>query len=280
MARWAIGDVQGCCDELEELLARIGFCAASDQLWLVGDLVNRGPRSLAVLRLVHNLGDSAVCVLGNHDLHLLAVALSGARQRKSDTLAEILDAPDRDTLLEWLRQRPLAHFQPAQHGTGGDLLVHAGVVPQWSVAQTLSLAGEVESALRIDARALLAQMYGDEPDRWQPTLAGPARLRLAVNVLTRLRFCTASGRIDLKHNGKPDSARPPLRPWFLAPARATRSVRIVFGHWSALGLYRAEGLIGLDTGCVWGGTLTAINLDQPDAAPISVASRQPRSIEA
>jgi bis(5'-nucleosyl)-tetraphosphatase (symmetrical) len=278
MARWAIGDVQGCCDEFEELIARIGFSADRDQLWLVGDLVNRGPRSLAVLRLVRSLGDNAVCVLGNHDLHLLAVALCGARQRKSDTLAAILTAPDRTELLEWLWQRPLAHLQPAGGG-GGDLLVHAGVLPQWTVAQTLLLAGEVERALRTDARALLSQMYGDEPDHWEPTLSGPARQRLAVNVLTRLRFCTAAGRIDLKHKGKPDSARPPLLPWFLAPARASRDARIVFGHWSALGFYRARGVLGLDTGCVWGGTLTAINLDQADAAPVSVASRQPRSIE-
>jgi len=286
MARWAIGDVQGCCDEFEELLARIGFRADRDRLWLVGDLVNRGPRSLAVLRRVRSLGDNAICVLGNHDLHLLAVALAGAKQRRSDTLAEILAAPDRDSLLEWLWQRPLAHFQPAGGsgtgaggGDGGDLLVHAGVVPQWSVAQTLSLAGEVERALRSDARALLSQMYGDQPDRWQATLAGPARLRLAVNVLTRLRFCTGDGRIELAHKGKPDSVQPPLLPWFMAPARAARGTRIVFGHWSALGLYRAEGLLGLDTGCVWGGALTAIDLDRPEAAPISVASRQPRAIE-
>ncbi|HEX4023186.1 MAG TPA: symmetrical bis(5'-nucleosyl)-tetraphosphatase [Steroidobacteraceae bacterium] len=295
MARWAIGDVQGCCEELEALLARIGFSADRDQLWLVGDLVNRGPRSLAVLRLVRSLGDAAICVLGNHDLHLLAVALAGAKLRKSDTLADILVAPDRDALLEWLCRRPLAHFQPAGNrrvttgtaATGaqrddamaGDLLVHAGVVPQWTVAQTLSLAGEVEQALRSDARGLLSQMYGDEPDRWRDTLSGPGRLRLAVNVLTRLRFCTAAGRVDLKHKGKPDSVSPPLLPWFLARERASRAARVVFGHWSALGLYRADGLLGLDTGCVWGGALTAVDLDRPDAVPVSVASRQPRSIE-
>jgi len=273
MARWAIGDVQGCCDELEALLARIGFSADRDRLWLVGDLVNRGPRSLAVLRLIRSLGENAVCVLGNHDLHLLAVALAGAKLHKNDTIADILAAPDRDALLEWLWQRPLAHFQ------AGDLLVHAGVVPQWSVLQTLTLAGEVERALRSDAPALLAQMYGDQPDRWQPTLSGAARLRLAVNVLTRLRFCTSTGRIDLKHKGTPDSVQPPLLPWFMAPQRASRGTRIVFGHWSALGLYRAEGLLGLDTGCVWGGTLTAVNLDQNDAAPVSVRSRQPRATE-
>jgi bis(5'-nucleosyl)-tetraphosphatase (symmetrical) len=295
MARWAVGDIQGCCEEFEALLTRIGFCADRDRLWLVGDLVNRGPLSLQVLRRVRSLGDSAVCVLGNHDLHLLAVALAGAKLRRSDTLAQILKAPDRDVLLEWLLQRPLAHFEPAtgagaggNGGSGagapgditGDLLVHAGVVPQWSVAQTLSLAGEVGHALRADARALLSQMYGDQPDRWRADLSGIKRLRVAVNVLTRLRFCTRKGRIDLKHKGTPESAPAPLMPWFLAPDRASREARIVFGHWSALGFYRAGGVLGLDTGCVWGGALTAINLDDPEAVPISVASRQPRSIEA
>jgi bis(5'-nucleosyl)-tetraphosphatase (symmetrical) len=292
MARWAVGDIQGCCEEFEALLTRIGFSAGRDRLWLVGDLVNRGPLSLQALRLVRSLGDSAICVLGNHDLHLLAVALAGAKLRRSDTLAQILEAPDRDALLEWLLRRPLAHFEPAAGaggggssagGTGaadGDLLVHAGVVPQWSIAQTLSLAGEVEHALRADARALLSQMYGDQPDRWRADLTGIERLRVAVNVLTRLRFCTRKGRIDLRHKGTPESAQAPLMPWFLAPERASREARIVFGHWSALGFYRAGGVLGLDTGCVWGGALTAINLDDPDAAPVSVASRQPRSIEA
>ncbi|HEY4975435.1 MAG TPA: symmetrical bis(5'-nucleosyl)-tetraphosphatase, partial [Steroidobacteraceae bacterium] len=202
MARWAVGDVQGCCEELEQLLSRIRFSADRDQLWLVGDLVNRGPASLAVLRLVRSLGDSAISVLGNHDLHLLAVAWSGARLRKSDTLSEILAAPDREALLQWLQQLPLAHFEP-QHG---DLLLHAGVLPQWSVAQTLDLAAEVQQALRDNPRALLSNMYSDQPDRWQATLAGPDRLRLVINVLTRLRFCTAEGRVDFKQKGKPDSA--------------------------------------------------------------------------
>jgi len=280
MARWAIGDIQGCCDEFEQLLAAIGFRSDRDQLWLVGDLVNRGPRSLQVLRRVRSFGEGAISVLGNHDLHLLAVALAGARLRKHDTLAPILSAPDRDALLEWLLQRPLAHHQ-ATPGGGfeGDLLVHAGVVPQWSVAQTLTLAGEVERALRTDARTLLSQMYGDEPSRWRAALTGPARLRFAVNVLTRLRFCTADGRIDFKLKGPPGSAPPPWVPWFELPARKERGLRIVFGHWSALGFYRAPGFLGLDTGCVWGGALTAINLDEPQAQPISVASRQSRSSE-
>jgi bis(5'-nucleosyl)-tetraphosphatase (symmetrical) len=277
MARWAIGDIQGCAEELEELLWLIGFSAQRDRLWLVGDLVNRGPRSLQVLRLVRDLGDSAVCVLGNHDLHLLAVALAGAKQRKSDTLAEVLAASDRDSLLEWLLHRPLAHYLPA--APQADLLIHAGVVPQWDVAQTLSLASEVEQALRHDPQALLSNMYGDEPDRWRASLRGIKRLRFAVNVLTRLRFCTRRGHIDLKHKGAPDSAGKPWLPWFAAPERATREARLVFGHWSALGLYQGPGLLGLDTGCVWGGRLTAVDLDAPGSTPRSVPSRQPRSSE-
>jgi bis(5'-nucleosyl)-tetraphosphatase (symmetrical) len=276
MARWAIGDVQGCCDELEQLLARIRFSGGRDRLWFVGDLVNRGPRSLKALRLVHALGDNAVSVLGNHDLHLLAVALAGEKLRKNDTLSEILAAPDRDELLEWLLLLPLAHFEP-EHA---DLLLHAGVLPQWSVALTLQLAGEVQHALRDDPRMLLSGMYGDQPDRWQATLAGPDRLRFAINVLTRLRFCTADGRVDFKQKGKPDSAPKPWLPWFKVPGRASREQRIVFGHWSALGFHSERGVLALDTGCVWGGALTAVNLDDPEAPPVSVPSRQPRSIEA
>ena len=276
MARWAIGDVQGCCDELEQLLARIRFSGERDRLWFVGDLVNRGPRSLKALRLVHALGDNAVSVLGNHDLHLLAVALAGEKLRKNDTLSEILAAADRDELLEWLLLLPLAHFE-SEHG---DLLLHAGVLPQWSVALTLQLAGEVQRALREDPRMLLSDMYGDQPDRWQATLAGPDRLRFAINVLTRLRFCTADGRVDFKQKGKPESAPKPWLPWFKVPGRASREQRIVFGHWSALGFHSERGELALDTGCVWGGALTAVNLDDPEAPPVSVPSRQPRSIEA
>jgi len=276
MARWAIGDVQGCCEELEQLLARIRYSSDRDRLWFVGDLVNRGPCSLQALRRVRALGDNAVCVLGNHDLHLLAVALAGARLRRSDTLSDILAARDRDALLEWLLALPLAHFEP-EHG---DLLLHAGVLPQWSVAQTLELAHEVERTLQHDPRALLSDMYSDQPDRWQPALAAAERRRLTINVLTRLRFCTADGRIDLKQKGKPDSAPRPWLPWFRVPGRASRDTRIVFGHWSALGLLREPGLLALDTGCVWGGALTAVNLDDPAAAPVSVPSLQPRSIEA
>lgn len=275
MSRWAIGDIQGCADELAALIARIGFKSDRDQIWFVGDLVNRGPDSLKALRLVRSLADNAICVLGNHDLHLLAVALAKAKVRKSDTIGAILEAPDRHALIDWLTQRPLAHYAAAED----DLLVHAGVVPQWSVDDTLALASEVQQALRSEPRALLADMYGDEPDRWQSSLKQPDRLRFAVNVLTRLRFCTAEGRIDFRQKGKPESALPPWMPWFKAPHRAAARTRIVFGHWSALGYYNADDVVGLDTGCVWGGALTALNLDEPRARPISVPSRQPRSIE-
>ena len=275
MARWAIGDVQGCADELHELIRQIAFKPDRDQLWFVGDLVNRGPQSLKVLRLVRSLGANAVTVLGNHDLHLLAVALVHAKIRKSDTLDAVLGAPDRDALLEWLASLPLAYHEPA----AGDLLLHAGVVPQWDVPQTLQLSAEVEQALRRSPERLLDSMYGDQPDRWQASLKGAERLRFTVNVLTRLRFCTAEGRVDLKQSGKPGSAPPPLLPWFKVPQRASSGARIVFGHWSALGFHRGENVLALDTGCVWGGALTAIDLDAPHAQPVSVPSRQPRSIE-
>jgi bis(5'-nucleosyl)-tetraphosphatase (symmetrical) len=274
VARWAIGDIQGCDDELGELLDRIGFSPDRDRLHFVGDLVNRGPRSLAVLRRVRALGDNAVTVLGNHDLHLLAVALVGEKLRRSDTLDEILTAPDRDALLEWLLQRPLAHHD-ALHG---DLLVHAGLVPQWTVPEALQLAQEVELALHDHAPKLLRRMYGDEPAMWKPQLRGMQRHRFTVNVLTRLRFCTAKGAIDVKHMGTIADAPPPLLPWFRVPDRLNHGTRIVFGHWSALGFYRGENVICLDTGCVWGGALTALNLDEPDRDPVSVPSRQPRSI--
>jgi bis(5'-nucleosyl)-tetraphosphatase (symmetrical) len=274
MARWAVGDIQGCCDELEELLRRIDFSLDRDRIWFVGDLVNRGPLSLRTLRFVKSLGASAVCVLGNHDLHLLAVALTGAKLRKNDTLGDILTAPDRNNLLEWLLHRPLIHHEPRY----GDLLLHAGVVPQWTTALAVELAHEIESALRRDPVKLLANMYSDEPDQWDPALTGIDRLRFGINVLTRLRFCSAEGRADFRQKGKPESAHKPLMPWFKAPARATADVRIVFGHWSALGLHREPGILGLDTGCIWGGALTAANLDDAAQPLVSVASRQPRSI--
>lgn len=263
MTRYAVGDVQGCHEELRALLARLRFSADRDQLWFVGDLVNRGPASLATLRLVHELRDNAIVVLGNHDLHLLAVAAGVRRRRRSDTLDELLAAKDCEALLEWLSSRPLAHAH------GADLMVHAGVVPQWTVALTLSLAAEVSAALRRDARALFEQMYGDEPDKWDPELSGSERLRFVINVLTRMRVCTADGRVDIAWKGDARLPPQPLRPWFEHPHRASSDARIIFGHWSALGLVQRAGVVGLDTGCVWGGALTAFDLDS-DRPPVSV----------
>jgi bis(5'-nucleosyl)-tetraphosphatase (symmetrical) len=268
VSRYAIGDLQGCCDELQALLTRIGYSADRDRLWFVGDLVNRGPQSLETLRFVRALGDNAVVVLGNHDLHLLAIAHGCHTARRSDTLDEILRAPDREALFEWLATRPLAHFE------AGDLLVHAGVVPQWTVETTLELAREIESALRTDPRHLFEHMYGDEPDRWSADLAGTDRLRFAINVLTRMRVCTTEGRINPRLKGKPPPRGSEWLPWFDVENRRTRGSRVVFGHWSALGLIVREEVIGLDSGCVWGGSLTAFELDGGSAggrAPISVS---------
>ena len=270
MARIAIGDVQGCHDELRALLRAARFSADRDQLWFVGDLVNRGPDSLGVLRLVRALGDNARVVLGNHDLHLLAVARSagGRRLRKDDTLDEVLAAPDRDALLDWLQTRPLAVHAPAGSGARADLrddlMVHAGVPPQWSVADTLRIASEVEAALRNDAPTLFAAMYGDRPDRWDDALVGHDRLRFAINALTRMRFVDRDGVVDLKMKGAPDAAPRGWTPWFDAPGRRSAAARIVMGHWSTLGLVLREDLISLDTGCVWGGALTAVSLDDPE----------------
>ena len=268
MSRHAIGDIQGCCDELRALIKQMGFSADRDRLWFVGDLVNRGPQSLEVLRFVRALEDNAIVVLGNHDLHLLAVACGCRPARGSDTLDEILRATDRDKLLEWLATRPLAHLE------AGDLLVHAGVVPQWTADTTLTLAREVESALRNDPRTLFDHMYGDQPDRWSTDLAGTDRLRFAINVLTRMRVCTDDGRINLRLKGKPPPSGSQWLPWFEVQSRRTQDVRVVFGHWSALGLVLRDDVVGLDTGCVWGGALTAFDLDRSrsaGSAPISVS---------
>ncbi len=265
MARYAIGDLQGCHDDFRQLLDRLHFSIDRDELWLTGDLVNRGPDSLGALRFVKALGDNVTTVLGNHDLHLLAAAFGG-RVRKGDTLAPILAANDRRELIDWLIARPLAVHDARR----GDLLVHAGLVPPWTVDTAMTEAGSVAQALRADPERFFASMYGNEPDRWHEDLAGADRLRFAVNVLTRLRFCTADGRIDLKAKGSPASASPPLAPWFAHARRAAQGTRIVFGHWSTLGLHRTPEFLGLDTGCVWGGALTAVDLDDPESPAVSL----------
>ena len=266
MARYAIGDIQGCLEELRALLAQLRFNADRDELWFVGDLVNRGPDSLGVLRFVRALGANARVVLGNHDLHLLAVAYGGGerRLRADDTLDAVLEAPDREGLLDWLRTRPLA-VRDTSEGRD-DLMVHAGLVPQWSADDALQLAAEVSQRLAREPRAVFAQMYGDEPARWQPQLDGDARTRIVINVLTRLRYCTLDGRIDLRPKNAPGSQARELLPWFEVPRRASAISRIVFGHWSTLGVVRRPQLVALDSGCVWGGALTACNLDLPPEA--------------
>jgi bis(5'-nucleosyl)-tetraphosphatase (symmetrical) len=253
---YLIGDLQGCCDALERLLKKIDFSPSRDQLYFLGDLVNRGPASLRTLRRLSGLGAAATCLLGNHDLHLLAVAHGARKASKGDTLNDILGAPDRPALLDWLRQQRLA--VQAQ----GWLMVHAGVLPDWSMAQTLSLAAEVEALLRgPDLAEFLPQMYGNEPDRWSEDLRSPERLRLIINALTRLRFCDAEGRMDLKTKGDSASAPPGWLPWFDAPGRRSAGQPIAFGHWSTLGLLQRPDLLALDTGCIWGGQLSAARVE-------------------
>ncbi|OGI57693.1 MAG: bis(5'-nucleosyl)-tetraphosphatase (symmetrical) [Candidatus Muproteobacteria bacterium RBG_19FT_COMBO_61_10] len=257
MAVYAIGDVQGCFDPLRALLDKLNYDPGADCLWFAGDLVNRGPQSLQVLRFVRSL-PKAVVVLGNHDLHLLAVASGQAPRKKHDTFDDVLCAPDRDELLGWLRTCPLLHHDAAL----GSVLVHAGLLPQWDLAMALRLAAEAgESIRRSDRNELFTHMYGDLPDHWQDDLGGWARLRIIINAFTRLRYCDAHGRMDLRPKGRPGKQASHLLPWFQVPARMTRNTRIVFGHWSTLGLWDADGVIALDSGCLWGGKLTAVRLD-------------------
>jgi bis(5'-nucleosyl)-tetraphosphatase (symmetrical) len=258
MAVYAIGDLQGCLDPLRRLLDRIAFDPARDRLWFTGDLVNRGPSSLETLRFVRSLGDHAITVLGNHDLHLLAAAWTGSRQgKRHDTLGDVLAAPDRDELLHWLRHRPLLHHDPTLDFT----MVHAGLPPQWDLADAAAAAGELQAVLGgDDFVAFLEKMYGNLPNHWSPELRGIGRLRFIVNALTRLRFLRPDGSIDFASKGPADGARSDLVPWFRYPGRRSAGLRIVFGHWSLLHGGRFDGAFGIDTGCVYGGRLTALNL--------------------
>ena len=263
---YLIGDVQGCCGALDRLLAKIDFSASRDHIFVLGDLVNRGPQSLETLRRLRGLGSSATCLLGNHDLNLLALAHGVRKPHKGDTIGEILDAPDRSEWLDWLRQRRMAVFA---HGW---LMVHAGVVPQWDVAQTLRLAGEVETLLRGDALAgFLPQMYGDQPARWSESLAGAERTRFVVNVLTRARFVAADGTLDLVTKDGIGGAPTGFYPWFEVPDRRTEGAPIAFGHWATLGLIDRPDLLALDTGCVWGRQLSAARIDGARREIIQVA---------
>jgi bis(5'-nucleosyl)-tetraphosphatase (symmetrical) len=256
MATYAIGDIQGCCAELEKLLTQIPFNPAADRLWFVGDLVNRGPNSLDVLRLVKALGDAAIIVLGNHDLHLLAVAAGIAKMHRSDTLQEILSAPDRDELLAWLRAQRLIYRE------NKFVLLHAGLLPNWTITQAQELASEVEKELHGHRYVnFLQHLYGNQPSSWRDDLLGWDRLRVITNALTRMRICTAAGEMEFKFNAELPNIPAGYYPWFDVPGRANADAIIICGHWSALGLKIAPNVIALDTGCLWGGALTAIRLE-------------------
>jgi len=262
MAIYAIGDVQGCYDELMALLEQIHFNPAADRLWFTGDLVNRGPKSLDVLRFVMNLGDKAVTVLGNHDLHLLAISCGHSKLRKDDTLKDILKASDRDDLLQWLRFRPLLYHAPELEM----YLVHAGLPPQWTVTQAQEYSWEVENVLRSErVDKYFENMYGNKPGRWKPTLTGWDRMRFITNCFTRLRYVDGSGKLCLGAKGPIGSQPENCLPWFRHPARQSKEAQFIFGHWSTLGYYEGDGVIAMDTGCLWGGMLSAVRLDTSSA---------------
>jgi len=266
MATYAIGDVQGCYDELQALLERVGFNREHDKLWFVGDLVNRGPKSLEVLRFIRELGDRAVVVLGNHDLHLLTQHEGFERKRKDDTFEDVLGAPDARELVDWLRARPMMHVE------GNWAMVHAGLLPQWTIQGGLSLAKEVEAALRGPSyRDFLASMYGSKPERWDDALTGWDRLRVIVNAMTRMRFCTREGAMEFRTRG----AMPPPGYFSWYETRSAAEAMIVFGHWSQLGLKLTERVAGLDTGCVWGGALSALRLEDRWLAQVRCAGCRP-----
>lgn len=272
MATYAVGDLQGCLEPLKCLLQQVKFDPAQDKLWLVGDLVNRGPASLETLRFLYAMRDSLVCVLGNHDLHLIAVAYNAERLKKNDTLREIIEAPDCAQLIEWLRQMPLIHHDAQRDIT----LVHAGIPPQWTVEKALLRAAEVEKALRDDSQLpmFLDGMYGNEPAKWDKKLHGIERLRVITNYFTRMRFCTPDGKLDLKSKEGLDTAPPGYAPWFSYAERKAAGRKIIFGHWAALeGQCDVPGLFALDTGCVWGGSMTLMNVDTLERIHCSCADK-------
>ncbi|HEX9180770.1 MAG TPA: symmetrical bis(5'-nucleosyl)-tetraphosphatase [Burkholderiales bacterium] len=270
MATYAIGDVQGGYSQLRRLLDICGFDPAQDRLWLVGDLVNRGTESAQVLRFVKGLGERAVAVLGNHDLTLLAIHAGAIPPRAKDTIRDVLEAPDRDELIAWLRARPLVHAE------GPYLMVHAGLLPPWSPAQALELSREVEAVLRGDGFGeFCRRMYGNTPDRWNDALTGYDRLRAVVNGMTRLRLCTLDGAMDFVYTGNLEHAPEGLIPWFEMPGRASEGTTVVFGHWAALGLRLRDDLLALDTGCLWGGRLTAVRLEDRKVFQVPCAQPPP-----
>lgn len=256
MAMYLIGDVQGCDQALQRLLDEVQFSPSRDTLYLLGDLVNRGPDNVGVLRRLQSLGHSARCLLGNHDLHLLALHLGQGRLKPGDTVSDILQAPDRQQLIDWLRMQSLAMHE------AGILMVHAGVLPQWSVAQTLALAKEVQTVLQSnDWTMFITHMYGNQPDQWDEELTGHERLRVIVNAMTRLRFCTLHGQMEFAHHRDASQAPTGFMPWFDVPNRQTHETTVAFGHWSSLNALNRSDVIELDTGCVWGGCLSALQVN-------------------
>ena len=271
MATYAIGDVQGCYDELARLLEKLRFDSSQDTLWFCGDLVNRGGQSLAVLRQVQSFGKSAVCVLGNHDLSLLAIAErdEAAQAKTNPELREVLFAPDRESLLTWLRTRPLLHVDHALNF----ILVHAGFAPTWTLERAERAAREVEQRLAGEgAHRLLLAMFGNKPDQWTPRLRGIDRLRATINVMTRLRFCDVRGRIAYAEKGAPGTQKAGLYPWFEVPGRVQQPLRMVCGHWSTLGRFQGMGIYAIDGGCVWGGELIALRIDEEEPQFITIKS--------
>ncbi|MCW8854846.1 MAG: symmetrical bis(5'-nucleosyl)-tetraphosphatase [Gammaproteobacteria bacterium] len=258
MSIYAIGDIQGCYLQLQQLLDKLNFDHANDKLWFAGDIVNRGPDSLETLRFIKSLGENAITVLGNHDLHLLAVANGRGKQGKKDTIKDVLSAPDRDELLDWLLQRPLIHYD-----TELDIcLVHAGIYPYWTIEQSLNYASEVEDMLRSNKHhEYFHHMYGDKPPKWSEHLKGWDRLRFITNVFTRMRYCMEDGHLALKDKSAPGSQGEGHIPWFQHSQRNTGNTAIIFGHWSTLQSTDVENLYPLDTGCLWGGKLTALRID-------------------
>lgn len=254
-AIWAIGDIQGCCASLEKLLAQPDIHAdANAEIWFAGDLINRGPDSLGSLRLIKNLGSRAKCILGNHDVHFLAVLAKARKQGKHDTFTELLEAPDLTELVDWLRHQPLAHYE---HGY---LMIHAGIQPEWTADQAISYAKEVEAVLQApDWQQRIGDLFGNEPASWSPSLKGNKRLRAIINTLTRLRMCHPDGSMDFKYKDAPDPDSGML-PWFELPNRACANTPIIFGHWSTLGFFQQAMLMSLDSGCVWGRQLSALRL--------------------
>lgn len=265
---YLVGDIQGCCDALDRLLSEIDFSPSRDRLYVLGDLVNRGPASLGTLQRLRGLGEAATCLLGNHDIHLLAVACGVRSPHRSDTVDDILQGRERDAWIDWLRHRPMA-----VHAHGW-LMVHAGVAPQWDLPLTLQLAAELQDGLRCDdLTGFLHNLFGNEPSLWTDALVAPERQRLAVNALTRIRFVQADGRLEFKSKDA-DDAPPGCLPWFDHPERRTQGVPIAFGHWSTLGLVDRADLLALDTGCVWGGQLTAARVDGASREIIQVRCKQ------